>query len=371
MKRILLISQYFNFIDQNSTAISINTRISGIENTHEITVFCFDNPKGNKNMVSNCKFKYYNMHEDVDIDEQLELFASEAIDYIKDNTDSFDLVMVHSNYWPTHKLVKQIKKNTTLKVIAYMPDPYVGGPMKNIDFQNYDKSVIAEKEAYEYADSVLVTNEFFKAYMENYYPHLNEKIHYVYHSFKEENYPVSDSFNLVFIGTLYLGRKINNFLIAFDELLTDYPEYKKFTFTSSVNHSNKLFNVINNLKNKENFIFINQRIPFEQAQKIELNSYAIVNIALPIPDCDVDPYFPTKLAQAFKTNKPIFSVSKNDGFTRKIMEQTDNYFAKDEVESIKKELKKLFDRDEKSGTKTEMFTVDKTSEEMLKIIKNI
>ncbi len=41
MKKILLISQYFNFKESNTTAISIHSRINGVKNKFDFDVYCF------------------------------------------------------------------------------------------------------------------------------------------------------------------------------------------------------------------------------------------------------------------------------------------------------------------------------------------
>lgn len=374
MNKILLISQYFNYKETNSTAISIHSRISGIKDQTDITVYCFENH--NQTQKYNDGLKIIETPYDLsikDIDDKMDAFAENAFNYVKEHVEEYDLILLHSNYSPTHDLVARIKAISDIKIIIYMPDPYVGGPLRELDGVKYKSKVASEYSAYKHADKAIVTNEFFMQYMLDEYPEFEGKIDYVYHCYEDLDYEVGQSLDIIFLGYLYFGRKIENTLIAFDQLLTEHEELRCFRFVSSVNNSHSLLKTISQLENKSNFQLIRKRIPFEQASKLELNAYGIVNVALEIEGKDIDPYFPTKLAQAFKTGKPILSISKNDGLSRELMKRTNNYFARNEVEEIKDQLYKMMTRTEHDikYEELEKFNTKHTSIKFLKIINDV
>lgn len=374
MSKILLISQYFNFKETNTTAISIHSRISGIKDQENITVFCFDNKMKTKSYDEGLKIVETPYDTKInDIDEQMEKFANNAFNYVTENADNFDLIILHSNYSPTHDLVARIKEISDIKIIIYMPDPYVGGPLRELDGSKYYDKVASEYSAYQHADKAIVTNEFFRQYMLDEYPEFEDKIDYVYHCYEDLDYESSESLDITFIGSLYFGRKIEFTLIAFDQLLSEHEELRCFRFISSVNNSNSLIKTISRLENKDNFIFIHKRIPFEQASMLELRAYGLINIAMEIEGKDIDPYFPTKLAQAFKTGKPVLSISKTDGLSSELMKRTNNYFARNEVDEIKTQLYKMMTRTEHdiNHEELEKFNTKHTSIKFLKIIDEV
>lgn len=373
MKKILLISQYFNFKESNTTAISIHSRINGVKNKFDFDVYCFENAE---NKATDKTIKAIECENDLSIkdnDLKMEIFSDNAFDYVSDNKERYDLILLHSNYAATHDLVKRIKAISNIKILIYMPDPYVSGPNKLLDGGKYAEKVQSEFDAYNLSEKAIVTNEFFKQYMVEEYPQLESKIEYVYHSYDDLDYEVSDSLNIVFIGALYFGRKIDNVLIAFDQLLTEKPELRKFRFISSINNSKALHKTINSLQNKSNFQFIHKRISFTEASKIELSAYGLVNVAMPIPGKNIDPYFPTKLAQAFKTCKPILSISDNKGLSSELMLRTSNYYAINDVEEIKSQLLKLMENGNSKINKKqiEKFNTKYTSLKFEKIINDV
>lgn len=374
MRKILLISQYFNYKETHTTAISIHSRISGIKDQADITVFCFENEGKTQSYEDGLKIVEapYNQ-EIIDIDEQMTEFAENAFKYVQAHNHEFDVIILHSNYSQTHDLVARIKAISDIKIIIYMPDPYVGGPLRELDGVKYQPKVASEYSAYQHADKAIVTNEFFRQYMLEEYPEFEDKIDYVYHCYEDLEYESNESLDITFIGSLYFGRKIENTIIAFDQLLTEHEELRCFRFVSSVNNSNSLIKTIGQLENKANFQFIQKRIPFEQASKLELRAYGLVNIAMEIEDKDIDPYFPTKLAQAFKTGKPVLSISRTDGLSSELMKRTNNYFARNEVEEIKDQLYKMMTRSEHdiNHEELEKFNTKHTSVKFLKIIDEV
>lgn len=374
MRKILLISQYFNYKETHTTAISIHSRISGIKDQADITVFCFDNVKKKQNYDVGLKIVETPFNLKIrDIDVQMDIFAENALEYVKSHGNEFDLIILHSNYSATHDLVAKIKAIIDIKIIIYMPDPYVGGPLRELDGIKYEPKVASEYSAYKNADKAIVTNEFFMQYMLEEYPEFEGKIDYVYHCYEDLDYKSSESLDITFIGSLYFGRKIEHTLIAFDQLLTEHENLRCFRFVSSANNSRSLLKTISQLENKSNFQFIKKRIPFEQANRLELNAYGLVNIAMEIEGKDIDPYFPTKLAQAFKTRKPVLSISSTDGLSSELMKRTNNYFARNEVEAIKEQLYKMMTRSDHDIKQEELekFNTKHTSIKFLKIIDEV
>lgn len=374
MKRILLISQHFNFKESSSTAISINTRINGIKDQFAITVFCSKNnehqaPTDPMLTKVECDFDAQGKSEY----EKVALFATEAFDFCKEQIDNFDLVILHTNNKPTHDLIGKIQEISNIKIIGYFPDPYVHSFRAQLDGEATAERLASEYNAYKLADKAIVTNEFFKELITSEYPEFSDTIEHIYHCYDDIDYKETTSLNFVFLGAVTFGRKIDNVLIAFDQLITENPEFKKFRFVASIINSNSLLTTISKLENKGNFQFIKKRITFTEANQIELSAYCLVNIALPLPEKQIDPYFPTKLAQAFKTKKPILSISNNPGLSSSLMERTGNYYAHNDVAEIKAQLHQIMKYGSSNNKLEELskFNTRYTSKKFKKIINEV
>lgn len=370
MKKILVASYFYEFMDSNSSAISINTRVKAIENCFDIDVVCIKNPKkscldlnvnlieldlieGNINKLSNSNVK--------------EQFVNEIIELLKVN--EYAAILIHSNFPQTNFLPKKIKQsNINVKVVTYMPDPFINTIFEGLlPDEDYENKLSSENSVYLESDAIVVTNEFFKQHIVSSYENIDEnKITPIFHMYEKER-EASDSNYIYLLGEFYYGRKVDQLLLAFDELLQENENLRDIKLVFSNSMQDYFLHVVNKMKFFSNIILID-RVPFEKARELEAQSNIFINIALPINSSGNDPYFPTKLCQYFAYHKPILSIVSEYGLSASLMDFTGNLYCKNDKYEIKKCLHKLLiDSHKPDYSSYSEFCVENLRDEMINI----
>lgn len=343
MKNILVLSYFYTYTNSKSTAISVNTRIFGIEDYYNIDVLHFENPQGNSTLTSKVKLIEIKQGNRYKLYECVEHYCQKSMEYLRLNQEKYDLVVVHSNFARTNQLIMDIKQNFDIRLISYMPDPFVNGALKEFKQEKvYNHEVEMEYQGYLHSDQVVVTNEFFKDHMLQEYPQFKDKIFVIYHGFIADDMPQKVNNDFLYLGDTYAKRRLDKLLIAFDQLLSENPQYKKYRLGCSISKRKNFMYAVSQLKNPLNFIFYD-KIPQAQANQLEREAMGIINVTLTMPDDKQDPYFPTKLAWALKTGKPILTITNNTGCSQAITANAGGYTAKNEIGDIKENLRAIIE----------------------------
>lgn len=334
MNKILLISYYYNFNNVKSTAISMDSRIYGIKDKYKIDIISMIN---NDNILNSQDYSIFNIHTETEFgsNESIVEFCKKAVQIYSKKPKKYDIVIIHSNTAEMMLIPLKLKAiNSRQKIIGYSPDPSINSVLRTRMLKEDYKNLIEnEYKFYENCNRVIVTNDLFKKHIIQFHNISEKKIVTIEHSYKEKIISTDETYNFVYIGTTYFGRKIDNLCSAFDKFIALNEENKKYKLIISITNRQYFLENLKNIINIDNFIFVD-RISFDKAQKIESSAFVNINITLPIEGNNRDIYFPTKLAQFLSYDRPILTISDNEGVSSRLMSETNNYYAKNSIDEI-------------------------------------
>lgn len=243
----------------------------------------------------------------------------------------------------SHLIANKLKEKYGIPWVAHFLDAWIGNPYRNIKEEDRDKDADYERMVAQNADVIVHTNYVIaKQWIDRYGDVVKNKIKViplgyslsVYDDLRhiEQHGHSHDKITITYIGTCAGERNLQTLIKALDILNTESPQTNNMLEVRVL--GNKLpidENLVQKLSLSEVVHFVGRKSGVELNAEYERADIFFV-VDAPMKE---NIFFPSKLLDYFKYQKPVLGISPNIGVTNQLLRESGNYcFDNNDVKGV-------------------------------------
>lgn len=299
---------------------------------------------------------------------------------------SIDVLMSFSTPLSTHEVGLYLHEKTGIPWIASLSDPITKNYVIGKTSEKIEKKLGAfENTLFSHADTLIFTNQFQVAHMNEHSEKIAKKTEIIEHWYDQRLYPPVDmsekrtrhQLMMSYIGHFYGQRQPDVFFEALGLLKETKPDIlQDIKFNCVGSDSTVIRDKISRYKISA-FVQLTKPVGYFDSLKYMVNSDLLVVIDAKL---DYSPYLPLKVIQYFGAGRPIFAITPQNGPTARLMEDLNQFYdCSYDPMNIARIIEKIWmywkkgelDQYQPDEKKIQKYTVDHASDEVMRIIRGL